>query len=117
LSETVKIYHNPRCSKSRQALARIRETGREPEIVEYLKKAPGKAELEELAVESGVGVRGLMRTGEQVYKDLGLADEKWSDAQLIGFMVENPILINRPIVVTGKGVRLGRPVEVIDEIL
>ncbi len=117
MSGDIKIYHNPRCSKSREALARLKDLGHAPEIIEYLKTVPTKAVLEELAQSSGLGARGLMRSGEKIFKERGLAEDKWSDGQLIDFMVAHPILINRPIVVTEKGARLGRPVETIDEIL
>lgn len=114
---TITIYHNPRCSTSRKALDIIRATGAEPEIVEYLQTPPTREKLAELLRLMGLPARELLRRKEALYKELGLDDPKWTDEQLIGAMVENPILIERPIVVSAKGARLGRPVEKIEEIL
>ena len=113
----VTIYHNPRCSKSRQALDMLHERGLEPEVVEYLKTPPSRETLEAIVAATGEPVRALLRKQGSPYEELGLDDAKWSDAQLIGFMAEHPALMNRPVVVTEKGARLGRPLERIDEIL
>lgn len=115
---TVKIYHNPRCSKSRQTLEIIRKTGMEPEIIEYLKDAPTQSEITNLL--DGLGLedpRALIRKGEEPYKALNLADPAKQKDELIAAMADNPILIERPIVVSSKGVRLGRPPENIKDIL
>ncbi len=114
---TVKIYHNPRCSKSRQTLALLEEKGIEPEIVEYLKKPPSAETLSELLKQLGLEPRQLMRRGEAVYKELNLKDPSLSDADLIAAMVENPILIERPIVSSGGKAALGRPPESVLDIL
>lgn len=114
---TITIFHNPRCSKSRQTLGLIEEKGLTPTVVEYLKDAPTKATLKTLLKELGLKPRDLMRKGEAVYKDLKLADENKTDDELIEAMVKNPILIERPIVMTSKGARLGRPPESVLEIL
>lgn len=113
----VKIFHNPRCSKSRETLELIRERGIEPTIVEYLKTPPTREELAELIAKMGIPARALMRTKEAVYKELGLDDPSLDDERLIAAMVDNPILIERPIVVTARGVRLGRPPENVLEVL
>ena len=108
---TLKIYHNPRCSKSRQTLALLHENGHTPEIVEYLKDLPTAAEIKNLLKMLGMSsARQLMRTGEQVYKDLGLKTES-DEAKLIGAMAENPKLIERPIVIKDGKAALGRPPE------
>lgn len=112
-----KIFHNPKCGTSRKTLALLRERGIEPEIVEYLKTPPSRDELEELIERMGTGVRSVLRKRGTPYEELGLDDPKWSDAELLDFMVEHPILIERPIVVTPKGVRLCRPMEAVLEIL
>ena len=114
---TITIFHNPRCSKSRQTLSLIEEKGLTPTIVEYLKDAPTKATLKTLLKELGLKPRDLLRKGEAVYKELNLADENKTDDELIEAMVKNPILIERPIVMTPKGARLGRPPENVLEIL
>lgn len=111
------IFHNPRCSKSRAALERLREAGIEPEVIEYLKQPYTKLQLTELISRAGLSVRDIIRTSEAKYKELGLNRDDCSDDELLNAMVEHPVLVNRPIVVTDKGVRLGRPVERIDEIL
>jgi arsenate reductase len=113
----VTIYHNPKCGTSRNTLALIRESGVEPEVIEYLKTPPSKERLRELAREIGIPVRGLLREKGTPFDELNLADPKWSDDELIGFMLEHPILINRPIVVTPMGTRLCRPSEAVLEIL
>src|SRR5579863_1300056 len=114
---SVTIYHNPSCGTSRNTLAMIRQSGEEPEIIEYLKTPPDRATLRELARAMGILVRGLLREKGTPYAELGLADPKWSDDELIDFMLAHPILINRPIVVTAKGVRLCRPSETVLELL
>ncbi len=114
---SVRIYHNPACGTSRNTLAMIRQSGEEPEIIEYLKTPPSRARLVELIKAMGMPVRALLREKDTPYAELGLADRKWSDEELIDFMLDHPILINRPIVVTPKGVRLCRPSEAVLDIL
>ena len=111
------IYHNPRCGTSRNTLEMMREAGVEPQVVEYLKEPPSRTRLKQLLKAAGVSVRGAMRSKEPIYAELGLADPKLSDDKLLAAMVENPILIERPIVETAKGVRLCRPAELVREIL
>jgi len=114
---SVTIYHNPACGTSRNTLAMIRQRGEEPEVIEYLKNPPSRARLVELIKAIGNPVRALLREKGTPYAELGLADPKWSDDELIDFMLAHPILINRPIVVTPKGVRLCRPSEAVLDIL
>ena len=114
---SVTIYHNPSCGTSRNTLAMIRQSGEEPQIIEYLKTPPDRARLIELIGALGISVRGLLREKGTPYAVLGLADLKWSDEQLIDFMLAHPILINRPIVVTPKGTRLCRPSEAVLDLL
>ncbi|WP_454874945.1 arsenate reductase (glutaredoxin) [Paraburkholderia xenovorans] len=114
---TVTIYHNPDCGTSRNTLAMIRNVGIEPTVIEYLKTPPSRATLVDLIGRSGLGVRDVMRQKGTPYADLGLDDPLLSDDQLIDAMLEHPILINRPLVVTDHGVRLCRPSEVILDIL
>jgi arsenate reductase (glutaredoxin) len=114
---SVTIYHNPDCGTSRNTLAMIRQSGTEPEIIEYLKKPPSRARLIELIKAMGIPVRALLREKGTPYSELGLADPKWSDDQLLDFMLARPILINRPIVATPKGVKLCRPLEAVLAIL
>lgn len=111
------IYHNPKCSTSRKVLDMLHDAGTQVTVIEYLKTPPARAELERMIRAIGRGVRGVLRKRGTPYEELGLDDPKWTDAQLIDFMVQHPILIERPIVVTAKGVRLGRPVESVQEIL
>ncbi len=113
----VTIYHNPDCGTSRNTLAMIRATGIEPTIIEYLHTPPTRARLAELIAAMGSPVRALLRQKDTPYAALGLDDEKWTDAALIDFMIAYPILINRPIVVTSKGVRLCRPSELVLNLL
>lgn len=113
----VTIYHNPACGTSRTALALIRQRGVEPEIVLYLKTPPSAERLKQLTGELDGGVRALLRDKEELYRQLGLAQEHWSDDQLLEFMLAHPILINRPLVVTPLGTRLCRPAERVLEIL
>ncbi|HKS18934.1 MAG TPA: arsenate reductase (glutaredoxin) [Bradyrhizobium sp.] len=114
---SVTIYHNPACGTSRNTLAMIRQSGEEPEVIEYLKTPPSRARLVELIKAMGIPVRALLREKGTPYAELGLGDSKWSDDQLIDFMLDHPILINRPIVVTPKGVRLCRPSEAVLDLL
>ena len=114
---TITIYHNPACGTSRNTLAMLRQSGEEPEVIEYLKTPPSRARLIELTKAMGISARALLREKGTPYAELGLADPKWSDDELIGFMLAHPILINRPIVVTDKGVRLCRPSELVLELL
>ncbi len=113
----ITIYHNPKCSNSRGALALIRERGLEPTVIDYLSNPPDKATLKELITAMGLSPRALLRAKEAVYAELNLDDPKWTDDALIGAMVQHPILMNRPIVVTPLGTRLCRPPEVVLEIL
>lgn len=113
----VTIYHNPSCGTSRNTLAMIRQSGEEPEVIEYLKTPPSRERLVELAKAIGVPVRALLREKGTPYAELGLADPKWSDDELIDFMLTHPILIQRPIVVTDKGVRMCRPSELVLDLL
>lgn len=114
---TVTIYHNPSCGTSRNTLAMIRQSGEEPEVIEYLKTPPSRTRLLELIKAMGISARALLREKGTPYAELGLADPKWSEDQLIDFMLAYPILINRPIVVTPKGVRLCRPSEKVFDLL
>lgn len=114
---SVTIYHNPACGTSRNTLAMIRQSGEEPEIIEYLKNPPGRARLIELIKAMGTSARALLREKGTPYAELMLADPKWSDDELIDFMLAHPILINRPIVVTDKGTRLCRPSEAVLDLL
>jgi len=111
------IYHNPKCGTSRNVLAMIRERGEEPEVIEYLKPPPSRERLKELLAAMGMAPRDLLRRKGTPYDELGLDDPKWTDDQLVELMVQHPILIERPIVVSGKGVRLCRPKEKALEVL
>jgi arsenate reductase len=114
----ITIYHNPKCGTSRNTLALIRNTGVEPNVVLYLEQPPSKAELVQLLADMGMSVRALLRRKGTPYDELGLDDEsRWSDEALLDVMLEHPILINRPIVVTPWGTRLCRPSEVVLDIL
>ena len=113
----VVIYHNPACGTSRNVLGLIRNAGVEPHVIEYLKTPPSKAKLQELIQAMGIPVRGLLREKGTPFAELNLGDPKWSDEELLGFMLEHPILINRPIVVTPLGTKLCRPSEAVLEIL
>lgn len=110
---TITIYHNPNCGTSRNTLAMIRQSGSEPVVIEYLKTPPSRAELVDLIGRMGIPVRELLRQKGTPYDALGLDKGTWSDDQLIDFMMAHPILINRPIVVSPKGVRLCRPSETV----
>ena len=111
------IYHNPECGTSRNTLAMIRNAGVEPAVVEYLKTPPSRAMLESLIDRAGLSPRELLREKGTPYAELGLGDESLSDAALIDAMMEHPILINRPLVVSPLGVRLCRPSEMVLDIL
>jgi arsenate reductase (glutaredoxin) len=114
---TVTIYHNPDCGTSRNTLAMIRQSGVEPTVIEYLKTPPSREKLVELIKAMGIPVRTLLREKGTPFHELGLGDRKWSDDELIDQMLAHPILINRPIVVTPKGVKLCRPSEAVLELL
>jgi len=111
------IYHNPRCSKSRQTLALLEERGIGPRIVDYLKTPPSAAELKAILKRLGLRPRDLLRKGEPLYAELGLKDRDLDDDALLALMVANPILIERPIVVSGGKAAIGRPPETVLEIL
>jgi len=111
------IYHNPHCSKSRQTLALLRERGLEPEIVLYLESPPSEARLEELLDMLGMPVRNLIRTKEAPYRELGLDDPSLTRAELVAAMASHPVLIERPVVVSGTRAAIGRPPEKVLEIL
>ena len=113
----ITIYHNPACGTSRNVLALIRNTGAEPTVVEYLKTPPDRATLERLIAAMGLPVREVLREKGTPYDELGLGDPTWSDDQLIDFMLQHPILMNRPIVVTPIATRLCRPSETVLDIL
>jgi arsenate reductase (glutaredoxin) len=112
----VTIYHNPSCTTSRKVLAAIRAAGTEPRVVEYLKTPPSREELKSLLERMGMTPRALLRRRGTPYEELGLDDPKKTDAALIDAMLAHPVLIERPIVVTERGVRLCRPVEKLAEI-
>jgi arsenate reductase (glutaredoxin) len=114
---TVTIYHNPDCGTSRNTLAMIRQSGIEPEVIEYLKQPPSRAKLVELIAAMGISARDLLRKKGTPYEQLGLGDLKWTADELIDVMLAHPILINRPIVATPKGVKLCRPSEAVLDIL
>jgi arsenate reductase len=114
---TVIIYHNPECGTSRNALAMILQSGEHPQIIEYLKTPPSRERLLQLVGEMEISPRALLRRKGTPYDELGLDDPKWSDDQIIDFMLVHPILINRPIVVTPRGTRLCRPSEAVLDIL
>jgi arsenate reductase len=114
---SVTIYHNPACGTSRNTLAMIRQSGVEPDVIEYLKTPPSRDKLVELVKAMGISARALLREKGTPYRELGLDDPKWTDDELIDQMLAHPILINRPIVVTPKGTRLCRPSEVVIDLL
>lgn len=116
-SPDITIYHNPACGTSRNTLAMIRQSGEEPRVVEYLVTPPSREELAALIRAMGIPVRDLLRRKGTPYDALGLDDPKWTDDELIDFMMAHPILINRPIVVTPLGTRLCRPSEAVIDIL
>ena len=114
---TVTIYHNPACGTSRNVLAMIRNSGEEPRVIEYLKTPPSRAELVDLIARMGITPRELLRRKGTPYDELGLDNPKFTDDQLIDLMIEQPILINRPIVVSPLGVKLCRPSEAVLDLL
>ncbi len=114
---TVTIYHNPDCGTSRNVLALIRNSGEEPTVIEYLKTPPDRATLMVLIAAMGVSARAVLREKGTPCAELGLGDPQWGDDRLIDFMLQHPILINRPIVVTPLGTRLCRPSEAVLDIL
>src|SRR5690606_7404326 len=117
MSQKIKIYHNPACGTSRNTLGLIRNTGQEPEVIEYLRTPPSKEELITLIEKSKLSVREAIRKNVEPYEKLELAQEHWTDDQLINFMLEFPILINRPFVVTDIGIKLCRPSELVLDLL
>ena len=112
---SARIYHNPKCSTSRRTLDLLRDNGIEPEIVQYLKTPPTRAELAAMIKDAGIDVRTAVRKREAQYSELNLADA--SDDELLDAMAAHPILIERPFVVTGKGTRLARPIDAVRDIL
>ncbi|MCG2609406.1 arsenate reductase (glutaredoxin) [Acinetobacter sp. SM34] len=113
----IQIYHNPACGTSRNTLALIRNAGIEPEVIEYLVTPPSKEQLIKLIQDSGLSVREVLRKNVDPYTELNLDDASWTDEKLIEAMLEHPILINRPLVVTDIGTRLCRPSELVLDIL
>ncbi|WP_336055180.1 arsenate reductase (glutaredoxin) [Nitratireductor sp. CH_MIT9313-5] len=111
------IYHNPKCGTSRNVLAMLQEAGEDVTVIEYLREPPTRERLVQLLAEMQITPRELLRQKGTPYEELGLGEDKWSDDQLIDFMMEHPILINRPIVVTNKGAKLCRPSETVLELL
>ncbi|BEP62507.1 arsenate reductase (glutaredoxin) [Variovorax sp. V213] len=116
-TSSITIFHNPACGTSRNTLAMIRNSGEEPQVIEYLKTPPSKETLRELLAAMNMAPRALLRKKGTPYEELGLDDPKWTDEQLIDFMLAHPILINRPIVATPIGTRLCRPSEEVLDIL
>lgn len=114
---TITIYHNPACGTSRNTLALIQNTGVEPKVIHYLETPPTRETLIQLIADMGSSPRELLRKNVDPYETLQLAEDKFSDAELVDFMLVDPILINRPIVVTPKGTKLCRPSEVVLELL
>lgn len=114
---TITIYHNPQCGTSRNVLAMIRNSGVEPQVVLYLETPPARAELAALIAAMRMPVRELLRQKGTPYEELDLGSAKWTDAELLDFMLQHPILINRPIVVTPLGTRLCRPSETVLDLL
>jgi len=113
----LKIYHNPACGTSRNVLALLHHAGLQPEVIEYLKTPPSRDELKAMVTAMGAPVRALLREKGTPYAELGLADPKWTDDQLLDFIVAHPVLMNRPVVVTPLGTKLCRPSEEVLEIL
>ncbi|MGX9179546.1 arsenate reductase (glutaredoxin) [Mesorhizobium sp. BHbdii] len=114
---TITIYHNPGCGTSRNTLAIIRQSGEEPDVIEYLKNPPSRERLVELIKATGMTPRELLREKGTPYAELNLGDPKWTDDEIVDFMLAHPILINRPIVVTPLGTMLARPSEAVLDIL
>ena len=117
MAKTATIYHNPGCSTLRNTLALLREKGIEPKVIEYLKTPPTRAELKDLLKRAGMSVRDILRKRAPPYEELGLDNPKLTDAQLFDAIEQHPVLIERPIVATAKGVRLARPIEKVLEII
>ena len=115
MARSATIYHNPKCTTSRKTLDLLRDNGFEPTIVQYLKTPPSRDELVRMIADAGIEVRRAVRKREPLYAELGLADA--TDDELLDAMAENPILIERPFVVTAKGTRLARPIDAVREIL
>ena len=113
----ITIYHNPACGTSRNVLAMIRDSGEEPRIIEYLKTPPNHEELVNLIKQLDIPVRELLRRKGTPYDELGLDDTKWTDEELINFIVQHPVLMNRPVVLTPLGAKLCRPSETVIDIL
>lgn len=113
----ITIFHNPACGTSRNVLALLRHAGLEPTVVDYLKTPPSKEQLRALLAAMDLPVRELLRAKESIYTELGLADAKWTDDQLLDFVVQHPILMQRPVVVTPLGTKVCRPAEEVLEIL
>jgi arsenate reductase len=113
----IRIYHNNACGNSRKTLEAIRASGVEPEIIDYVKNPPSRAELKAMIAKAGLSARAAMRDKGDLYEELGLADASLSDDALLDAMIAHPVLINRPFVVTDKGVRLCRPSELVLELL
>jgi len=113
----ITIYHNPACGTSRNTLEMIRNSGVEPTVILYLETPPSRDELLKLISDMGITVRDLLRKNVEPYEELGLAEDRFTDSQLVEFMLQSPILINRPIVVTPLGTRLCRPSEMVLDIL
>ncbi|HEI8955473.1 TPA: glutaredoxin-dependent arsenate reductase [Serratia liquefaciens] len=113
----ITIYHNPACGTSRNTLELIRNSGVEPTVILYLETPPNHDELVKLIADMGISARALLRKNVEPFEQLGLAEDTWNDDQLIGFMLQHPILINRPVVVTPLGTKLCRPSEVVLDIL
>src|SRR5690242_5502303 len=116
-STRVTVFHNPACGTSRNVLALLRERGIEPEIIEYLKTPPSRVQLREMIARCGLSARDFIRKRESLYKELDLDNPKWSEDALIKTLEENPSLLNRPVVETGKGVRPCRPAETVLDLL
>jgi len=114
---TTTIYHNPACGTSRNTLALIRHSGTEPEVIEYLRTPPTKQRLQELIAAMGITTRALLREKEALYTQLDLANPQWSDSELLDFVLQHPVLMNRPVVVTPLGAKLCRPSELVLDIL
>jgi len=114
---TITIYHNPNCGTSRNVLALIRNSGEEPKVIEYLKTPPSRETLVKLLADARLSVRDVLREKGTPYAELGLADPKWTDDQLLDAIGQHPILMNRPIVVTPLGTKLCRPSEAVLDIL
>ena len=113
----ITVYHNPNCGTSRNVLAMIRERGIEPNVIEYLKNPPDRKTLKKLVKDMAVPVREILRQRGTPYEELDLDNPKWSDEQLLDFIVQHPILMNRPIVAAPRGTRLCRPAETVQELL